>query len=160
MKAGILPLAVAATGGIIFGFCRLKQCGKRKAEMLQDRINVLSDHFQLLNHWLEIKGEGKSTADYFQELGYRHIAIYGMAELALRLSEDLEGSLVCIDYGIDRDISCSQARIQEVYSPDDNLPETEAIVVTPYAAFPEIKKILEGKVSCPVLSLEEVVWSI
>lgn len=160
MKERILPLTVAAIGGVILGFYGMGQCGRRKAERLQDRINVLSDHFQLLNHWLEIKGEGKSTADYFQELGYRHIAIYGMAELALRLSEDLEGSPVCIDYGIDRDISCSQARIREVYSPEDNLPETEAIVVTPYAVFPEIKKLLEGKVSCPVLSLEEVVWSI
>ena len=160
MKMKILPLAAAVTGGVFFGFCRLRQREKRKADRLQDRINVLSDHFQLLNHWLEIREEGKSTADYFLEKGYHHIAVYGMAELAIRLSEDLEGSPVRIDYGIDRDISCSQARIREVYSPEDDLPETDAIVVTPYAAFREIRKILEGKVSCPVVSLEEVVWSI
>ena len=160
MKMKILPLAAAATGGAILSFYEQWQREKRKADRLQDRINVLSDHFQLLNHWLEIRGEGKSTADYFQEMGYHHIAVYGMAELAIRLSEDLEGSLVHIDYGIDRDISCSQARISEVYSPEDNLPETDAIVVTPYAAFGEIRKVLEGKVNCPVVSLEEVVWSI
>ena len=159
MKFKILPLAAAAIG-LACGLYRVNSKQQKKAEGLQNRINVLSDHFQLLNHWLEMKGEGKSTVNYFEEMGYHHIAVYGMADLAIRLSEDLEGSSVSIDYGIDRDISCSLSRIDEVYSPKDALPETEAIVVTPYAAFDEIKKELEKKVRCPIISLEEVVWSI
>ncbi len=159
MKFRILPLAAAAIGGLALGVCQIRRYEK-KAEGMQDRINVLSDHFQLLNHWLEIKGEGKSTADYFEEKGWHHIAVYGMAELALRLWEDLEGSGIFVDYGIDRDISCSMARIKEVYYPEDDLPPADVIVVTPYAVFGEIKKILEEKVDCPIISLEEVVWSI
>ena len=93
-------------------------------------------------------------------MGYRHIAVYGMAELGNRLMEDLEDSSVQIDYGIDRDISCSIARIDEVYYPEDELPETDVIVVTPYSMFEEIKELLEKKVKCPVISLEEVVWSV
>lgn len=132
----------------------------RKMDNLKNRIEVLSDHFQLLNHWLEIKNEGKGIATYFEEMGYRHIAIYGMAELANRLSEELSESSVHIDYGIDRDICCSIARIDKVYFPDDNLPETDAIIVTPYSSFESIKTILEEKVNCPIISLEEVIWSI
>lgn len=160
MKLKILPLATVAMLGLTGGLYRMNIEKQKRAEGLQNRINVLSDHFQLLNHWLEVKGEGKSTVNYFEEMGYHHIAIYGMAELAIRLSEDLEGSSVFIDYGIDQDISCSLSRIDEVYSPKDTLPETEAIVVTPYAVFEEIKKELEKKVRCPIISLEEVVWSI
>ncbi len=160
MNLKMLPLAAAALGGLALGLCRMRKYDKKQADGLQDRINVLSDHFQLLNHWLEVKGEGKSTADYFQEMGWRHIAVYGMAELGLRLCEDLEGSEIFVDYGIDRDISCSMARISEVYSPEDDLPETDVIVVTPYAAFEEIKKVLEKKAACPIISLEEVVWSV
>ncbi|MCI8529287.1 MAG: hypothetical protein HFH82_09080 [Lachnospiraceae bacterium] len=160
MKLRILPLAAAALGGAALGIWQNGKRGKKKADALQNRIHVLSDHFQLLNHWLEIKGEGKSTADYFKEMGYGHIAIYGMADLGIRLTEDLDGGSVVVDYGIDRDISCSIARIEEVYTPEDDLPDTDVIVVTPYAVFEEIKKNLEKKVNCPIVSLEEVVWSV
>ena len=82
----------------------MKYYKEKEIKNKKKRIDVLSDHFQLLNHWLEIKNEGKSIATYFEEMGYRHIAIYGMAELANRLSEELSESSVHIDYGIDRDI--------------------------------------------------------
>lgn len=133
---------------------------KKRIHNLQNRIEILSDHFQLLNHWLEIKNEGKRVASYFEHMGYYHIAIYGMAELANRLSDDLEGSSISIDYGIDRDICCTITRIEQVYFPEDELPETDVIVVTPYSSFKEIKSILKKKVACPIISLEEVIWSI
>ena len=133
---------------------------KKELQSSQWHVNRFQDHYWLLNHWLEIKNEGKSVASYFEDMGYRHIAIYGMAELGNRLMEDLEGSSVQIDYGIDRDISCSITRIDEVYYPEDELPETDAIVVTPYSMFEEIKELLERTVKCPVISLEEVVWSV
>lgn len=132
---------------------------KKKRCVLQEKVNKLRDDYWLLNHWLEIKSEGKSVASYFMDKGYYHIAIYGMADLGNRLMEDLEGSPVCVDYGIDRNICCSIARISEIYYPEDDLPETQAIVVTPYAAFEAIRKLLETRVDCPIISLEEVVWS-
>lgn len=155
-----IALGGAAAAGLALGACLMGAWKGKELRRLRGRAGALTDHFQLLNHWLEIKNEGKSTASYFTEMGYGHIAIYGMAELANRLIDDLAGGPVVVDYGIDRDISCSAARISEVYSPDDELPETDAVVVTPYADFDEIKGKLEGKVACPAISLEEVVWSI
>ncbi len=142
------------TGGLVNHY------RKKQLQTLQRNVERFQDHYWLLNHWLEIKEEGKSVATYFEDMGYFHIAVYGMAELGNRLMEDLEGSLVRVDYGIDRDISCSIARIDEVYYPEDALPKTDAIVVTPYSMFGEIKEVLEQTVKCPVISLEEVVWSV
>ena len=158
MKSSLKTVSIILGGLIIV--CFIEKNKKEKIDGLKQRIEVLSDHFQLLNHWLEVKNEGKSIATYFEEMGYRHIAIYGMAELANRLSEELSESSVHIDYGIDRDICCSIARIDKVYFPDDNLPETDAIIVTPYSSFESIKTILAKKVNCPIISLEEVIWSI
>ena len=158
MKLSLKTFAVAIGSLTTIYFVKKNQ--SQKIDGLKQRIEVLSDHFQLLNHWLEAKNEGKGIATYFEEMGYRHIAIYGMAELANRLSEELSESSVHIDYGIDRDICCSIARIDKVYFPDDNLPETDAIIVTPYSSFESIKTILEEKVNCPIISLEEVIWSI
>lgn len=142
------------------GWYLRKKSNKKRIDELRKKTDILTDHFQLLNHWLEIKNEGKSSVLFFESMGYRHIAIYGMAELANRLSEDLDGSDISIDYGIDRDICCSIARIDEVYFPEDSLPETDVIVVTPYYSFESIKSILERQVSCPIISLEDVIWSV
>lgn len=155
-----LSLGIGITALGSFAAYAIYKSKKQEVHALKNRIEVLSDHFQLLNHWLELKSEGKSLASYFEEMGYGHIAIYGMAELANRLLEELCGSPVCIDYGIDRDISISLARIDQVYFPEDDLPETDAIVVTPYSSFETIKSILEAKANCPIISLEEVVWSV
>lgn len=159
MKSKILS-GIAFSGGVAAGANLMRTRKEKKIYDLQERIHVLSDHFQLLNHWLELKNEGKSITSYFEREGYGHIAIYGMAELASRLSEELAGTSVVIDYGIDRDISCSIAWISEIYFPEDELPETDAIIVTPYSSFDSIKEILEKKVKCPVVSLEEVIWSV
>lgn len=157
MKAS---LGITALGGMAVLHVMTSRSKKTEISGLKNRIEVLTDHFQLLNHWLEIRNEGKTVASYFEEMGYRHIAIYGMADLANRLSEELFGTTVSVDYGIDRDVCCSLARIGNVYEPGGDLPETDAVVVTPYASFESIKAMLEKKVTCPIVSLEEVIWSV
>lgn len=160
MKYGKWIIGMAAVGALTVGAVLRKRHKKEKGALLSAN-NKLSDNYQLLNHWLEVKNEGKSLAGYFLEMGYSRIAIYGMAELANRLTEDLAGSGVEIVYGIDRDAGCSISRIAEVYSPqEDSLPEVDAVIVTSYYALEAIKKNLSGKVACPVVSIEEVVWSV
>jgi len=160
MKRRLLSAVLSGTAIGFVAACLANRSGKRQCEDLQHQLQILQDHFCLLNHWLEIKNEGKSVSSYFEDMGYHHIAIYGMAELGTRLMEDLEGSSVYVDYGIDRDVCCSIGRIEEIYFPEDDLPQTDVIVVTPYSAFGAIQKVLEKKNRCPIISLEEVVWSV
>ena len=83
-----------------------------------------------------------------------------MAELGNRLFEELSGSPILVDYGIDRDVCCTIARIDNVYSPEDDLPEVDVVVITPYSSFDSIRKVQEKKMDCPIVSLEEIVWSV
>ena len=146
------PLAGATViCGVAFGAFLMRRHDKDVEDAKQNRINVLSDHFQLLNHWLEIKNEGKSVASYFEEHGYYNIAVYGMSDLANRLLEDLEKSSISVQYGIDKEVSCSVGRINEVYFPEDELPKADVIVVTPYSMFEMIEELLAEKVACPVI---------
>ena len=160
MKKTILLMPIISAAGCVVTAYLVNRHKTKQLNPVQKQLETLLDHYRLLNHWLEIKNEGKSVATYFEEMGYSHIAVYGMAELGNRLMEDLKGTPIQVDYGIDQDISCSIARISEVYFPEDDLPETDVIVVTPYSAFGAIKKQLEIKVKCPIISLEEVVWSV
>lgn len=144
-------------------FCYGKWCMKKKDTMIETITqinNKLQDNYFLLNHWMEVKQEGKSAASYFMESGYRQIAVYGMAELANRLAEDLAGSEVVLKYGIDRNVCCTSSRMSEIYSMEDKLPEADVIVVTPFYAFESIKAELEKKVRCPIISIEDVVWGV
>ncbi len=160
MKNRTLLTALSSVGCCLVAAYLVNHHKMKQLNPVQKQLETLLDHYRLLNHWLEIKNEGKSVASYFEEMGYSHIAVYGMAELGNRLMEDLESTSIHVDYGIDQDVSCSIARIEEVYFPEDDLPKTDAIVVTPYSAFGAIKKQLEEKVKCPIISLEEVVWSV
>ena len=116
-------------------------------------------YYKLLNQWLKAKMYGHGAADYFHDLGYKNVAIYGMADLAQRLIDDLSNSDIEVRYGIDRDVACASAVIDDVYSPDDSLPTVDVIVVTPFTEFYSIKNSLD-KCGLPIVSIEEVVWSI
>lgn len=152
-------IAVIALAVILFLYYYTQRQENRIIENQND-INKLTDQYLLINHWLEAKNFGKSVSDFCVLEGYRHIAIYGMADLANRLMDDLKDSEIIVDYGIDQDVSCSIARIENVYSLEESLPMVDAIIVTPIHAYSAIKTDLERKLSCPVISLEEVIWSI
>lgn len=133
---------------------------EKSLDYFQSRANQYEDYYHLLNHWLEAKNYGASAAEYFEANEWKSIAIYGMGDLANRLMEDLEGTSVSVSYGIDRDAAGTVARIAEVYSPGQKLPVADAVVVTPFYSFDAIKAGLKKQVTCPIVSLENVIWSI
>ena len=151
----IIIILFIIIGAMIWG----KINRKEKKNLIRQRDKFL-DFYQLASHWIEEKNYGKSSWTYFDEMNYRKIAIYGMGEFANRLMEELKESDVEVMYGIDRDVCNSAARIQNVYSINDCLPQVDVVVVTPFYEMKSIKEKLEKKLNCPIISLEEVIWSI
>lgn len=131
-----------------------------KIDDLTRQWHKFSDFYQLASHWIEAKNYGKNSRTYFDEMNYKKIAIYGMGEFANRLMEELKNSDVEVVYGIDKDVCNSTSRVRNVYSLNDDLPQVDAIVVTPFYDMKSIKCDLKKKVDCPIVSLEEVIWSI
>lgn len=109
----------------------------------------------LLEQWIKKKQEGKDFAGYFQKNGIKSIAIYGMSFVGEQLYEELKDSEIKIRYAIDKSANGIYVDI-DVISPDDKLPEVDAVVVTPVYYYDEIKKNLAKKIDCPILSLETV----
>jgi hypothetical protein len=155
---------IAGIGGMIAGivmgryFQRRRE--KKRLYFVGQERDKFQDYYYLLSHWLEAKNNGGNVTEYFIERGCQRIAVYGMGELANRLCEDLQGSEVEVMYGIDRDVCNTISRIPDIYSPEDSLPSVDAVVVTPFYAFDSIQEMLTRKVRCPVISIEEVIWSI
>lgn len=111
--------------------------------------------FLLVNQWLEIKQKGHGLSEYFNNKGYHEIAIYGMSYLGQSLLHELENSDVIIRYGIDSQ-PINRMKLCNI-SPLDEWPMVDVVVVTATTAFESIKKEYKDKISCPIISLEEVV---
>ena len=74
------------------------------------------------------------------------------------LVNELKGSDIEIAYGIDRK--------EEVFSYIDvitmegSLPEVDAVVVTAITFFDEIEESLKRNVTCPIISLEDILYEV
>ena len=144
--------AAAAAGAVFRKF-------NQKIDWKDKRIDKFKGYFDVTNQWISLKNQGHSLEEYFTKNGYKNIAIYGMGELGNRLAEELEGSSITAVYGIDKNA-------ENVYSPielkgiDDELPPVDVIVVTPFFIYDEVEELLMDRVDYPVVSIEDVVFTI
>jgi hypothetical protein len=130
---------------------------KKSIDKAVDMNKKFSEFYSILLRWLKVRQEGRSVATYLSGQGYKRIAIYGMKELGVALLDELKGSEVKVAYTIDMDADNIYVAA-DVYKPDEELESVDAIVVTAVHYYKDIKNNMEKKMSCPVISLEDVVW--
>lgn len=136
--------------------------GKMASEKIT-RTKAMSDKhlelFKMMTQWVQVKQEGKNLTSYFEENGYKKIAIYGMSYAGETLVNELKDSGITVAYGIDKnsDFIFSDLKIVTM---EDDLEKVDAIVVTAITFFDEIEKALSEKTDCPVISLEEILYDV
>ena len=113
----------------------------------------------LMDRWVRVKQEEKSISSFLSGKGYKKIAIYGMSYVGETLVNELRGTDVDVAYGIDIKAKAAYGDV-EVVSADDDLPEVDGIVVTAVTYYPAIREKLSKKVSCPILSLDDILYGI
>lgn len=136
--------------------------GKLMNKKVTEKVKLSDKHltlFLMMNQWVRIKQEGKSIAGYFEENGYHSIAVYGMSYVGETFIKEMEASNIEILYGIDKNVSNILSEIT-VASVDDELEEVDAIVVTAITFFDEIEQILSKRVKCPIISLEDIIYTV
>lgn len=120
----------------------------------QNRSDKFEQMFHLCNRWMMDKQKGRTISDYLQEHHYNGVAIYGMNYLGRTLLTELRQSQVDVRYAVDRSVTLSEI---DIYRPDEALPDVDLMIVTAVFDFKEIKKMMTQKVSCPVVSLEDII---
>lgn len=159
MKKTIL----STLGGIIAGSIGgAVLAGKPAQEKLEKAKNLSDKHlalFLLMNEWIKSKQEGKHIKSYFEENGYKQIAVYGMSYVGERLIDELKDSGITIKYAIDRNAESLYSEL-DIVSPEDVLPEVDVIIVTAVTFFDEIQDTLEQKVNCPIISFEDILYEL
>ncbi len=129
----------------------------RKEKELNKKNDAI---LKLYSMWLEIRQHGKSVGDYCKENGYNSVAIYGMHYLGESLCKDLEGTGIEIKYAIDRNANGDNESGIKVYTPEEELQKVDVVIVTAFYFFDEIRDNLCGKIDCPIISLEDLLYEL
>ena len=133
-----------------------KRMTARIAE-LEKRVEKFKQYYDLMHQWMLLKEQGKSLVSYFMSHDYRRVAIYGYGNNGRHLENELRHTSICIVYAIDQRSPVMEADFP-VYSLTDVLPACDVVIVTVTHEYGKILSDLNAKVSCPILSLAEVVF--
>ena len=88
---------------------------------------------------------------------YRKIAIYGMSHVGQALVNELKGTDIITAYGIDKNADSCYVDL-DIFTINDVLKPVDAVVVTAVTFFDEIEKQIAQKLSCPIISLEAILY--
>lgn len=158
MKKPVISILSALTGVALGAGAVGKVTGKRISKT-KSMSNKHLSLFLMMNQWVKVKQQGKNLASYFEKCGYKTIAIYGMSYAGETLIDELAGSSIEVKYGIDKNAEAIYADL-DIVTLDSELVEVDAIVVTAITFFDEIEEQLSGKIDCPILSLEDVLYDV
>ena len=81
-----------------------------------------------------------------------------MSYIGERLFEELKNSSIIIKYGIDKTKNGIYFDL-DIVTVEDELATVDAIIVTAFHYFDEIEKQLSRKVQCPIISIEDILYT-
>lgn len=143
-------------GGTLAAYLFHEKEKKKELQKISESEKKMIQYYRFLNRWLVLKQKGNSIIDFFLENNYKSIAIYGYAEFGQRLHDELRESEIEVKYIIDKNIDQVWADI-DIYGLDETFPSVDVIVVTAFFSYEEIEDELLDRVTCPIVSIEDVV---
>jgi len=146
--------------GLVFGRILLKKQESLPLDYWRNLSGKNRKLFDVTNEFFHIKQQGYVLDNWFKKHSYKDIAIYGMANLGNRFADELLSGDVNIAYGIDKNTNIKDYKGIKIVSPNMKLENVDAVVVTVPTYFYEIRKDLQEKIDCPIISLEEILYQI
>ena len=152
----IINCVVGFSLGFSLGFILREHIASRE---LLDAYNLCGKNKYLYRtaiQYINIERKGTGIIRRLEEKGYYSIAVYGLSHLGKCLVDQLKDSTNVL-YGVDGGTVSFRYDIP-IYAPADDLPEVDAIIVTPVFSYEDIRRSLEKKVTCPILSFADIVF--
>lgn len=151
----LFPLAILLGGYVALREATIRNDRLELKKALDDRrrLEELNDVWK---SWFAYEKSGGDIADYFVKYGYTTVAIYGMKELGENLYHELTRRGIHVKYGIDRNADIHVDGLK-IIKPTDSYDEVDVVIITPVHYFAEIAELLNDKVRCPIVSIENVI---
>lgn len=120
--------------------------------------------FVTMKKWMENRNSGKILDKYFEDYGYKSIAIYGAGDIGRLLYDEIKGSSVSVKYWIDRNgeglrevNGINVLTLEEMTSAEI----VDAIVITPLGNYDEINRdLVRIRPDIATISLQEAVYEL
>lgn len=120
------------------------------------RIRRAYDNINVLRCLLEMKNNNITVTEKLSLGKEKKIAIYGNGIIGKQIAKQLMLEGIQIVYSVDKlsNVLCYDG--VPVYRPDLKLPQADIIIVTPLDEYADIKKKLENKLTCRVVSVGDL----
>lgn len=158
MKKGIIAV-LSSLVGVAVGAGTVQKVAMKKTIEQKENSDKHLALYLMMNQWVKVKQAGKSIPNFLLEKGYSKIAIYGMNYVGETLYDELRDSGLEIAYAIDKNADEIYAEI-DVISPNTELDQVDAIIVTPIFFFDEIEEMLSGKTDADIICMEDILYAI
>lgn len=131
---------------------------KRSDNMNDEKLAKFRHMYFVLVKWMTINQNDRYITNWFRRNGYSKIAIYGMRELGFLLYDEVVKAGMSVEYIVDKNADNMNIDVEStLYTPDDELPAADILVITAVHYSEEIKENLKGKVNCAIVSLEDII---
>lgn len=158
MKKGVIAV-LSSFVGVAVGAGAVQKAAMRKSVKQNENSDKHLALYLMMNQWVKVKQAGKSIPDFLIEKGYNKIAIYGMNYVGETLYDELRDSGVEVAYAIDKNAGEIFAEI-DVVSPEVELDQVDAVIVTPIFFFDEIEEMLSSKTDADIICMEDILYAI
>lgn len=133
---------------------------KKLKNILTQLKNIIENHdknrvnYNTTIELLQAVQSGSSLVKCMEQHGFSNVAVYGMGPIGKCLVKELLRDGIQVPYAIDQNAELIYADVP-VYGTKDLLPKADGIIVTAVYYHEHIKKSLEDRVKCPVVSLSD-----
>lgn len=148
----MMGTALGVAGGAFYAKGKVDKERARQKQLADKHLAL----FIMMCEWMRTKQEGKSVAVYLEEKGYKTVAVYGLSYAGERLLDELRDNGIEVKYAVDQKADPVYFDT-EICRPEEELEEVDAVIVTAITFFDEIRVMLEEKLQCPILSLEDII---
>lgn len=152
--------------GLSLGWVALEiiKCKERSSiyETKNSLIVKQEEVLRVYEKWMDVFQKGKLISRYFFDNGFHKVAIYGLGRLGKQLYDEMIISEIDVVYVIDNVYGLTNkfyGRTPCVH-PESELPEADLIIITIPGEKKQIHAQLCKKVSCPVKSMEDILFVI
>jgi hypothetical protein len=151
-------IAMLSTG-IIVGICIMAKICKRPLTEQKNRGDKNGRLYRLCCRWLNTAIDNDNNVEsQLAQKEINSVAIYGMGGLGECLLKELTKNGISVRYIIDSRANMYVEKYNlPIYLPEDNLPDVQAVIVTPVYDFEVIKGKLVGKINAEIISIEDLV---
>lgn len=125
---------------------------KKSSYIYTDKMKY---YFFFMIEWMKKKNKKRTISDFLKSRGISSVSVYGYGDIGELLCEELSQDGIDIVSVIDRNKRDGNYCF---LTPDDDIPQCDAIVVTPFLEIETIEGFLKSKVDYPVISIEDIVY--